>query len=81
MTVNKVPSTVHFKAPKNILWVRYAAIVGRMPVVVDVDMASSSSTSHAALTVGSSGSIATSSGPSTEARTFCRASPLSLLRE
>lgn len=81
MTVHKIPSAIDFKAPENIFRVRYPSKIRRMPVIVDVDVTSPSSTAHASLTICAPGSVSTSPGSSTVARALPGASPLPFLRE
>lgn len=57
MSVDEVPLPINLKTSKDILGVRYPTKVGRMPLVVDMDVATSSTTTSTTLATRSPSAV------------------------
>lgn len=65
MSIDKIPLPVHLKASKDILRVRYSTEVRGMPLVVNVNVATSSTTASPTLATRSASAISTCPTPAT----------------
>src|SRR5271156_5752545 len=52
-TVHKLSFSINLKTSKDVFWPRYSSVVGYVALIRDMDPASSSTRSHAALVAGS----------------------------
>lgn len=76
MTIDKFAFSIDFQTPEDIFWCRDPTIVWRVPQIIHMDVAPSSSTTSATLATSPASTITSSSTSSAVARTSSLVTPL-----